>query len=373
MTILFQSIFGFFISFIILYYNPRNKFLALFFILNYLQGFVHYFLFHFGNNYIASLLLINSFPIFYLVGPSFYLYIRGLQTGDYRLKKTDWLHLIPFVGAIIFALPYAFLPQEVKFLIVKDLTEMNVGIFDKYHVSAPAIKWYFLSKHLFSFSYILIFGWDTIRKMIRNEIAISKRSKKWFYVFIILANLIHLGPLLYILFSQEEHLIKAGSFGLILFGFLGSMMNISIFFFPEILYGSFLNKIKKEFNHPSKNEQIYSNEEIKVFEELLKQYLIKKNYIDIHFTKSKVMVDLDISDKFFTYYFNDHLGINFQQWKSDLRIDESVRLIKNGYLHGKTLESLAYEVGFLSRNNFTEAFKKRIGHTPSVFVKSLEN
>jgi AraC-like DNA-binding protein len=77
------------------------------------------------------------------------------------------------------------------------------------------------------------------------------------------------------------------------------------------------------------------------------------------------MSDLKISDRLFTYYFNEHLGISFNQWKSDLRIDYAFDLAKNGYLKSHTIESLAQHVGFQSRNKFTEAFRKRIGINPS--------
>lgn len=370
MSILIQSILGLFISFLILYFNPRNKFLAFFFLLNYLHGFVHYYLFHYGNVQIVSLLLINSFPIFYLIGPTYYIYLRGLSSEVQEVKKSDWIHLIPFVAAILFAIPYAIQPADIQMAIAKELIEGKVDILQKYHVWAPPILWYFISRHFFSSAYLLIYGFITFRKIVKDEIKMTDRAKRWFYFFILTTNLIHLGPLIFTFNIGLNHSIQVGqSVGLVVFSGLGLLVNLSVFFFPEILYGSFLQKIRKEIIQQNKADVNYSKEEILNFEKNLKSYLLSKPFLDVNFNKAKVIVDLDLSDKFFTYYFNEYLGHNFNQWKSDLRIDESIQLIQNNFLQTKTVESLAHAVGFQSRNKFSEAFKKKIGVSPSEYLR----
>ena len=58
-------------------------------------------------------------------------------------------------------------------------------------------------------------------------------------------------------------------------------------------------------------------------------------------------------------------GINFKGWVNTYRINEAMRLIKEGYLTQHTTDALAAEVGFSNRINFYRVFKKLTGHSPT--------
>jgi AraC-like DNA-binding protein len=66
-----------------------------------------------------------------------------------------------------------------------------------------------------------------------------------------------------------------------------------------------------------------------------------------------------------------YLGIPFNDWKNDMRVEHAIELIKHGQAKNQTIESIAYSCGFLSRSNFVNSFKKKTGLTPSEYLKSL--
>ena len=72
-----------------------------------------------------------------------------------------------------------------------------------------------------------------------------------------------------------------------------------------------------------------------------------------------------------TNYFNNYLGINFNDWKNNARIEFALDLLNNGRAKSLTLESIGYSCGFLSRSNFVNSFRKKVGMTPSEYVRNL--
>ena len=74
-----------------------------------------------------------------------------------------------------------------------------------------------------------------------------------------------------------------------------------------------------------------------------------------------------------TNYFNYYLGITFNDWKNNLRIEYIIDQFVQGRTRNLTLETLAREAGYLSRSNFVNAFVKKTGMYPSKYVNFLIN
>jgi len=72
-----------------------------------------------------------------------------------------------------------------------------------------------------------------------------------------------------------------------------------------------------------------------------------------------------------TAYFNYYLGITFNDWKNNLRIEYIIDQFVQGRTQYLTMETLAREAGFLSRSNFVDSFKKKMGMNPSHYLNLL--
>ena len=64
-------------------------------------------------------------------------------------------------------------------------------------------------------------------------------------------------------------------------------------------------------------------------------------------------------------------GFGINRLINQYRVRHAVQLIEEEYLKNRTVESLALEVGFRSRNTFYLAFKKETGLSPSIFNNSV--
>ena len=103
----------------------------------------------------------------------------------------------------------------------------------------------------------------------------------------------------------------------------------------------------------------------------LAEYFKQKPFLQPGFTLSIITQDTNIPYHQLTAYYNNYLGINFNDWKNNARIDYAIELIKEGKAKNLTLESIAYTCGFLSRSNFVNSFRKKTGMTPSEYLKSV--
>ena len=126
----------------------------------------------------------------------------------------------------------------------------------------------------------------------------------------------------------------------------------------NLLYNAFLNQIPLESlpggtMHPN---QIVSNALHKVKH---------RYYEDI--TLEQVAEELNISVFYLSKLFRKHMGINFTEYLTQLRIEHAKRLLQDG---NKSIKEVAYAVGFNSQSYFSKIFKKYTGTAPSEYADS---
>jgi AraC-like DNA-binding protein len=166
------------------------------------------------------------------------------------------------------------------------------------------------------------------------------------------------------------------------------ILNSSIFFFPRILYGvNSRRPIKKELSSKKVVSQDFDHSTFEhlisdslnpestnhIISQKLAEYFTGKPFLQPGFTLSVISKEMNIPYHQLTTYYNNFLGINFNDWKNNARIDYAIELINNGRAKNLTLESIAIMCGFLSRSNFVNAFRKKTGLTPSEYLKRVNN
>ena len=103
----------------------------------------------------------------------------------------------------------------------------------------------------------------------------------------------------------------------------------------------------------------------------LDQYMIKSPFLTNDFNLSKMALDLQVSERILSNYFNTELKISFSEWKNNQRIDYACKLIEEGKATKLTVEGISQNVGFSSRSKFIDAFKERKGVVPSTYIKQF--
>ncbi len=109
---------------------------------------------------------------------------------------------------------------------------------------------------------------------------------------------------------------------------------------------------------------------IGAIERLSKDFEVFK---DSKFLLSDLAKKLIIPNSHLIYLFKYHSKISFFDFKNNLRIQESVRLMESGHLKTNTLDTLAREMGFESYNPFLNNFKKIVGISPIKYMKQIKH
>ena len=93
---------------------------------------------------------------------------------------------------------------------------------------------------------------------------------------------------------------------------------------------------------------------------------------DTEFTIDKLAVLVHSNNVYVSQVINNAFNKNFRSFLSSYRIREAQRLFAEPDATKYTIESIALQVGFKSRNAFREAFKEITGVTPNFYLQSMQ-
>ena len=386
-------IFGFFTSFILIYYlsalNRSNIFLALFFLCCNLIVLV-YFGLHFSNNqFWEAIFFVHFLPLSYIIGPLLFIYVRTTISDSKRFTKTDWLHFIPAILILIATSPYTSLPFDKKFEIAHQIVKVTEDYSLNFYFVSFEFILYSRSIHLILYAIFSLFYFRySTKKIIKKYGAVPTNHltiNRWINILIIIQILIagnSLGHMTTLYHKFSVLGIKSTDLfsELYFFRICGGafvIQNFILFLFPKILYGNISYQVLKK--NEGIIEEIKSSIAKKVMPSVnfdnvditLNPYLATLPFIKKGFSLSQMSFDLKISERVLSNYFNKELSKTFGEWKNDQRINYVCKNIDEGKAKDITIEAISINAGFVSRSKFIDAFKERKGVTPSAYIKGL--
>jgi AraC-like DNA-binding protein len=350
-----------------------------------------YFGLHFTKDiFWEGVCFVHWLPLSYLLGPLLFYYVKTTLADNNKLKKWDWLHLLPALLTIINCLPFTTLPFDQKAKIAHEI----VNITEDYRLNFSFVSFEFIlfsrSIHLFIYAAISIgyfFNHSRLTLKKFNRLPSNHALvKKWIYLLCTIQMVISINSIGHMTSLYGYHFSILGMRSVDIFtekyyfeicggGFF--VQNIFLFLFPKILYGNVSYKVDKakdtiyeeiKSNLPKK---IHNLAIIKDIENTIFEYTQTNPFIQKDFSLSQMSFDLKIPERFLSNYFNKELNTTFSEWRRNLRIDHVCKMIEQGQSANLTIEAIAANAGFASRSKFIDAFKERKGVTPSVFIKSI--
>ena len=375
--------FGLFTSFILFYYrkdfNRSNLYLALFYLCSNLIVLV-YFGLHFSKiPFWEGVFFIHFMPLSFVIGPLLFYYVKYAVAENKNISPKDYLHLIPAFLVVIYSLPYTTLPFSEKVKIAHHIQAVTQDY--DYSISFFSLTNMLFIRPFHLLLYCIIslvyFKIDTKkRKAVYGQLPVNYAIiKKWIYALVGLQLFISLYCLLdsYADFILNEYsgIINQENY-LRFLGIAFFLQNVLLFLFPKILFDT-ISYPDPTFakTRPSQIKKGNSSETNQNIKELLNPYLVTNPFLQSGFNLSKMALDLQLSERILSNYFNTELTISFSEWKNNQRIDFACKMIEEGKADKLTVEGISQNVGFSSRSKFIDAFKDRKGVVPSTYIKEF--
>lgn len=375
--------FGIFTSFILFYYrkdfNRSNLYLALFFLCSNLIVLV-YFGLHFSKTpFWEGVFFVNFMPLSFVIGPLLFYYVKYAVAENKNITGKDYLHLVPALVVVLISLPYTTLPFSEKIKIAHHIQAVTQNY--DFKVSVFSLKQMMFLRPLHLLIYCIVSLWyfkrATQKRLADFGVLPSNHTtiQRWIYALIGLQLFIST----YCFLDTYTAFILKNEFGIFsyqnYFRAIGGtffLQNVVLFLFPKILFDSIsypdASLARNRAAQLKKGNTVEINQNITT---QLENYMITSPFILPGFNLSKMALDLQVSERILSNYFNTELKISFSEWKNNQRIDYACKLIEEGKATKLTVEGISQNVGFSSRSKFIDAFKERKGVVPSTYIKQF--
>lgn len=306
-------------------------------------------------------------PINYLIAPMAYFHVRFISFGKVELKKIDVLHFIPFLIFAISYLDFYFMgfsdKQAYVSLVIEDFSLSftdSVGFIPEYMNSIGRIIHPFF---YLSLQWIILFKNKSIADHKSNN-----KLYKWvsrltliqtIYVFNLFITVLIIT--IYPTFNENSIYSNIPAVLTILFFFT---LSVYLFWNQDVLM-----KLKKFQPLNNKTNVINSNS---YFDKISEQVVQNEYFTDPDLNLTKLSTILNINTKELSLCISSQ-DLNYNSWLNNLRIEYSIRLIKEGFLNTYSVEALAIKCGFNSKNTFYRSFKRVTDTTPTELFKTTHN
>lgn len=396
MILLFFSILAVLLSLALLVKSRQNYkgnyYLSVFFFLSGLWGVANYGVFFSQSSMFAVLATGHFTPFLFLSGQALYFYIRSVLFDDFRLKKSDWLHLIPFLLIAISLTPYYLTDPDGKIEIVNKIRiTKNLASENYFEVWPWTIS--MLLRPIYYIFYVILSS-----KLIQNYeqyVKVKKANRESYYrYFTIWMNLLMAAismiagvfiflNLIYLFYQETNHHLYLQMVE-VLIVFVLAFLNLSFLLIPTLSFGlPKSNVIATAPEEQVSNAELVAESAVSSIHEInlltddyiemmkhqIEDYLQDKPFVTPSFNKVNLSAGTNIPLHHLSYFFNQIVEKSFADWRNELRIEYAIEMIKSGKAKLVTLDTIARESGFANQTTFISSFKKYTGTTPYNFIK----
>ena len=101
--------------------------------------------------------------------------------------------------------------------------------------------------------------------------------------------------------------------------------------------------------------------------EKLQSWKARKGYLETSVTLMQVCEELDVNRTYMSNFINDKYHKNFNSWINELRVKESIRMMR--YNPHIPLNIIGKRIGYTDLAHFSKQFKLIMGISPSFWKK----
>jgi len=318
--------------------------------------------------YLPFLFRTGSF-FYYLVMPSFYLYVVFVLKSRKFLRWTDALHMLPALIYLIDFAPLFFSSNQYKLGIIRSLLshdQRTVLHFNEGWFMPPRV--HFLAPIILGFVYIFLIA----RMLLKYRSGTSNNKAvllRWLTIATSVYFLLEASSLAVFLFSPSYQWLIS-SICVMTFFFIISLV---LFSNPDLLYGHYVNaELLKEKAGKKIKQLTLSTEKMLELKDLFEKYAAKEFYLNSNVDRKEVASYLNVQPHIFSAFISQAYQVNFNDLINRYRINYVEEGLRKEKWNELTLEAIAEKAGFNNRVTFLTAFKKFTGITPTQYIKNIQ-
>ena len=310
-------------------------------------------------------------PLFYyLIVPSFYLYLVFVLRKRNHLQWKDALHLLPAIIYFIDYTPLFLSAPGYKRHLINALIARNENTLLRFGEGwiMPA-RVHFLGPVIIGLVY-LFFAGQMLLHYYRFSIEQNKKLGilRWLVTATALYVLLEVASLAIFLFAFSNQWLLTTICIMVIF----FTISLILFSEPYLLYGRYFNATYTGNENIKKHKQLHLPEEkIKELQQLFENYITEQYYLHQHTSLKQVASHLNTQPYVLSNFINQVYRMHF----NDVINLHRIKYIEDGLATKKwemlTLEAIAGKAGFNNRITFLTAFKKFTGITPTQYMRKL--
>jgi len=362
-----------FFAFFLLTIKSKNRFsnvlIALYLIISAIDA----------STIITSQLILRNYPGFGLLlnttlffgPPILYLFIRSVCFHNIKLQKEHFLHVIPFVLAIVLLIPrFYFENYDNKISILSAKDEVIIEI-----------KLVYLLLHLQTIAYIIASFLVVLRSkklLLENYSGGNINHYNWLISLLTIVSVeivVSTFKNVFLLYDLDyQYRLSMTITGTVAFLFICWLV-LQALRSPE-LYGKVYSKqlLVKQLITDESNIQLVKNdlssENENIIGSILDYMESDKPYLEPSLSIYNLSKRLDLPSKDLSILINHHLNKHFFDFVNEYRIKNAMKLLSDKGNKDLTVLEILYKVGFNSKSSFNTAFKKYTSQTPTQFRKA---
>lgn len=341
-------------------------------------------------------------PLFFLIGPCGFLYVRTFLHFNAGIKKRDLLHFLPGVVMLSGVIPYWLKGWEDKKSIAKimlmGLQNPNKEAFNS--IVTPLQFRFLGSFHLLAYMvaiWIVMILYSKPFRLKNEDYTQNQPQLRWLWIF---GALFSSCSVLYADLYLRNLYVSTMALDYNKDAFIIELVNLLLFllvflavFFPMVLNGfaSFRKQeknlaqqvpglqehakvvkhihIETEQNIEKPTPPLLTHSYLSEIKRRLQATIDERWYTEPDFKLSDLAIRLQTPQHHLSQYFSQVHKQGFPVWRNQLRVDYAKSLIDKGWHYDLNMEGLATKVGFTNRSTFSVVFKNLTGSTLTEYIK----
>jgi AraC-like DNA-binding protein len=309
--------------------------------------------------------LYENFPhIFYwgepfalLAAPSLFLFISSITRKNFRFKKEQMLHLIPFIAAwiVLFFLFYQY-PAEIKRELI-----LSQDLFP------PLVRYtgmIILNVQVLGYTAAAVFLIYAYKKEIpQQQASVLPEQINWLYLVVAGICVIHFSGFIKYLVARY-----AGVFSELLYlvSVISTFAFVMIILYYIVRHPLMFSMVDTELSREMKKYSL-SSDSFDAYKARLVAFMTRdKPYLDSELTLQKLAALASIPPHSLSEVINRGFNQSFFGFVNTYRVNEAKRLLAQSDPR-KTILEILYEVGYGNKSVFNAVFKKYTGLTPTQY------